>query len=315
LSQLHFLAAHPTPAAHTHGYVGLSLSHDGRLAASASQGEVKLWNPESGQLLQTIACPRVSVAALTPDGTELVTATFGGPLCRWDPVTGKPRGAAPKTVGLVAKTIERLAMSWDGTKVATMTANSEMTNDAPILWSLQPRRLIGQLIGGAHYGTCLAFTPDGAHIISGQVSGLLLRWPTFDKKPKVKPRTNSWVALSEHHNHAPGSLSVSADGRFLLSGSSDRTARLIDLAAWKPLQLITFPGPVAGVALSQDGGLAVIAGGDQVQLWALEGAAPPRLLETLAVPAVERLAATPDLRRIMVGTRPGPLAFLQVSPA
>jgi len=69
--------------------------------------------------------------------------------------------------------------------------------------------------------TCLAFTPDTRSVVIGEQRGAL---QAFDA------RTSQAGIAFDGHRLAVTALAVSSDGKYLVSGSADRTARLWDAA-------------------------------------------------------------------------------------
>ncbi|MEV7889918.1 hypothetical protein AB0P31_35390, partial [Streptomyces sp. NPDC088357] len=67
----------------------VAFSPDGTRLATGSGGAVRIWDPVTGQTLQTLGdTGMVSAVAFSPGGTRL--ATGGGWAVRiWDPVTGE----------------------------------------------------------------------------------------------------------------------------------------------------------------------------------------------------------------------------------
>ena len=61
------------------------------------------------------------------------------------------------------------------------------------------------------------------------------------------------------HTQEVSSLAFSSDGRFVISGSADQTARIWNVAGGPPKTLVT-PNKVGSVAISSDGRL--VAAGD-----------------------------------------------------
>jgi WD40 repeat protein/tRNA A-37 threonylcarbamoyl transferase component Bud32 len=132
---------------------------------------------------------------------------------------------------------------------------------------------------------CLAVVPPAGLVLAGQGVGLRL-WD---------PATGKEVLRLAGHTDAVRGLSVTSDGRRVLSGGDDRTLRLWDLAGGREMQrLAGHKAGVTGVALSPDGRLALSGGKDQtLRLWDL---ARGREMRSFPVPRGQVLAVafTPD---------------------
>lgn len=105
-------------------------------------------------------------------------------------------------------------------------------------------------------------TPDGSRLI-GYWGSSLYFWD-FGAPKMAKARTGTL----RHYR----SIAIHPDGRHLLAGNNDTTARVIDTHTWRVVKQFTWKvGRLTAVAVSPDGTLAA-AGGEkgQVVLWDLE---------------------------------------------
>lgn len=106
-----------------------------------------------------------------------------------------------------------------------------------------------------------AAAPDGSVLVTFKDSSLFV-WRPGEKLQKVRTDTlRHYRALAFH-----------PDGRHLLAGNNDTTARLIDTHTWQVVRQYTWNvGRLVSVAVSPDGQLAA-AGGDKgrLMLWDLD---------------------------------------------
>jgi WD40 repeat protein len=133
------------------------------------------------------------------------------------------------------------------------------------------RRLVARsaLTGEESYGTTLparyvvglAARPDGSAAVTFKDSSLYY-WQPGEKVKKVRTGT------LRHYR----SVAFHPDGRYLLAGNNDTTARLIDSQTWEVVRQYTWAiGRLTAVAVSPDGMLAAAGGAKgQVVVWDLD---------------------------------------------
>jgi len=112
------------------------------------------------------------------------------------------------------------------------------------------------------------------------------------------PREVAWMT----HEEWVGSVAFSPDGRWVVSGSHDDTARVWEAATGREVARMTHEGDVTSVAFSPDGQWVVSGGWDQTaRVWeAATGIEVARMTHEGAVSAV---AFRPDGRWVVSGSR------------
>jgi RNA polymerase sigma factor (sigma-70 family) len=200
--------------------------------------------------------------AFTPDGANAIFhANSGEGLAAIDLATGKvvPTKNLPR-IGW----FDLLTLSPDGRTLLVSTPKGVRVWDVK---EGKERRLL------AEAGEQVAFLPDGKSIVSN--NGSLQRWDVATGKP-LWSDTFAWG-----HVGVVGTLAFSADGKRLVSGSTDGTVRLWDAATGKPLhtwrahQAARFypngcqsGSGVSATALSAEGRWILSGGLDErLQLW------------------------------------------------
>jgi len=126
------------------------------------------------------------------------------------------------------------------------------------------------------------------------------------KKAAAKRRglNDLWnVGTLKGHDAAVQSMSITAPGDYLLSGSWDKTLRLWNLA--NGLEVRRFDGheaAVNAVALSPDGDHAISGGWDKtMRLWKITTAAPPQIFYR-AAEVIKNVAFSPDGRYVLASS-------------
>ena len=136
-------------------------SPDGHRLAGGWSTEVKVWDADTGQEVQTLRGHEFAVQAVVfhPDGKQLATGSQDWTVRIWDLATGRAVRISPRenTGGFV----EALAYSPDGKRLAGCTDNEIR------VWDAQTGRqllALGQNTGGFRG---VAYSPNGKRLAAG----------------------------------------------------------------------------------------------------------------------------------------------------
>jgi WD40 repeat protein len=141
----------------------------------------------------------------------------------------------------------------------------------------------------SHDVMSVAFSPDGARVLSGSKDGRMKLWHAT---------TGALMRTFEGHSDIVYSVAFSPDGTRVVSGSDDETMKLWDAATGRLLR--TFEGAkVVSVAFSPDG-TRVVAGTDHEKGMMLWEVTTGDLLHTFPVGAWS-VAFSPDGSRVLSG--------------
>lgn len=311
---------------HTDSVYSIAFSPNGNMLASISADEtIRLWNPQTRELLRTINTSRGSGLAFSRDGSIL--ASGGGKdevVNLWNPNTGELIKAFKGHEG----TVNSVAFSPDGAVLASGTRDGKIR-----LWNIETGKLIRVL--GAKKLDGLAFSADGSILANGGAEDANVKvWnsETGELLHMLEPAVDDVfdVAFSpEGHILASAGwggidlwdantgellrsfprqigrfiicVAFSPDGRVLAGGRDDKEIDLWNVE--NALLLKTLTGHtgdgrdgdtafVYDVMFSPDAHILASAGGDKtIRLWEItppEEAEPPQLPKTLTPPHAKR---------------------------
>eukprot|EP00927_Polykrikos_kofoidii_P061621 TRINITY_DN56458_c0_g1_i1.p1 TRINITY_DN56458_c0_g1~~TRINITY_DN56458_c0_g1_i1.p1 ORF type:complete len:389 (+),score=54.73 TRINITY_DN56458_c0_g1_i1:146-1312(+) len=230
--------------------VAFSPRADVVLTASAD-GMAKVWNQESGDcILQVQACgKRVFFAAFSPDGASFITAGEDEFVKIWSSESGECLGS----LWGHQSTVWCAVFAPDGQSVVTTssdhTAKVWRRADSSCILTFREH---GERVFSA------AFAPEGKLVASASTSVMV--WHVD---------TGEIVVELIGHDSAVWSVAYSADGRFICTGSHDRTLRTWSAADGRCLWCSEKArGQVYGVSFASEGSDIVSGSGDgYLRVW------------------------------------------------
>ena len=259
--------------------LSVALSPDSRRAAAGdTYGNASIYRVEDGESLPLhLEGKKYGVHDLlfTPDGARLLAGYGDGKLRFWS-----AEGRLLKTVAAHAYSLRSVALSPDGTRIATAgvlgTSQSERGKEAEKirtrLWDLD-----GKLLGEfrSHSTQSLHFTADGARLVSGGMFDNAVRvYTTAGQQVNMFPVGRSSVT-------SPYRIALSPDGERI--ATADTSIHPPGMKLWRASgeferSFQRLSGSMTDVAMSPDGSTFVTTSQDnRVRLWLTTG----RLLASL----------------------------------
>ena len=295
---------------HTRGVASVVFSPDGTMLATGSNGgTVKLWDVATQTNVGTFGSGRS--VAFSPDGNVLASGgtTDGtvGTIKLWDLATRNQIKMLSH-----GRWVQTIAISRDGTTMASGSWGGLGYDNTIELWSLAEREHIGTL--GRHSGwvTSVAFAADSATLASGSLGeGAIKLWDVSTRK-HIATLSDAEVRISDI-----SSVAFSPDGSTIASGSGSGYVydllNLWDVATRKHVAILANRGGIRTVAFSPDGSVLASGGGDgAIKLWDV---ATRDAIVSLAghVRDVQSLAFSPDGDILASGSEDSTLRLWDVS--
>jgi len=217
----------------------VAVAPDGSRAASTSDdGTGRIWTIVGGVPKKRVAeivrpeelgvGPLLSVA-ISPDGRWVLTGASDGTAWLWKAGSAKPgRKAPPPLLGQHKGPIQHVGFSRDGTVAYTAGSDDkivlwDMTRDNPtekvIPWAGHTGDIKAIDVTGASAGATKP-TDGAAYLLSASADGTARRWNLDDRDGAIE------VEVLGGHRGVVNALDASVDGRWVVTGGEDLSARV-----------------------------------------------------------------------------------------
>jgi WD40 repeat protein len=252
----------------------LAVTADGKTLASASgiydrkserwaEGEIKLWNLKTGELVTTWRghTKLITAVVFLPDGKTLVSAAEDKDIIVWDAEQGQEK----RTLRGHSAAVAALALASDGKTLASGSADRTVR-----LWDLTNYKAGPTLKGHSGPVAALAFSTDAKTLVSaaGTYDADMGKWLSGEVRVWDVPSATERATLKKHTD-VVSAVALIPEGQALITGSADTTMKLWDLTTKaERTTILGHTGRVTAVAVTQDGKRLASGGGDRaVKLW------------------------------------------------
>ena len=260
--------------------------------------------------------------AFSPDGRCVLTGSNDTTARLWETATGKELRRFQGHIGHVTS----VAFSRDGRWVLTGSGSlSGIGDNSARLWETATGKEVRRFKGHSEDVLAVAFSPKGRHALTGSKDGTARLWETATGKEvrrfqadhkgqgiEVIEQTATGKEIRRFKSfpwRGINSVAFSPDGRCVLTGSDDNTARLWETATGKEVR--RFEGHsehVSAVAFSPDGHWVLTAAGSRLnnrdntaRLWETATGKEVRRFEGHVGP-VSAVAFSPNGRWVLTGS-------------
>ncbi len=242
---------------HTQPVISLAfLSNDTMLASASNDGVIKIWEVESGKLLETLrsSAEAAGIIAASRDGRWLAIPDDGY-IIRLFNVTDKTQ-----TGELLGhrQHINTLAFSPDGKLLA-----SAGEDDIVSIWDVENQQKIGNLTQNTDNVLTLEFSPNGRILVAGDSEGGIRYWDVATWKE---------LAYTSAGREAVTTLAFSPEGNWLASGGEGNQLKLWQTGIERNDRVFEgAPDTVYTVRFSPDEKWLILGGTtDAIQIWSVE---------------------------------------------
>lgn len=264
----------------------VALSPNGAtLVTGDSQGQIRFWNPFTGQPDGEIIAAHsgvVQAIVFNADGTRIVSVAVNGEVYLWDVMTRQFEALEGHR-----GTVQAAAFSPDGQSIAT-TGNDGRV----LLWDISSRTAREIEAYGAEV-LAVAFSHDGTRL-AWAVENAIMVWDL---------RTEALLYTLNQHTNDVFSIAFEEADRFLVSASADSTVRIWSMISGDAFgQPLRHKGQVQTLKLLY-GGRLIVSGDSagEVTAWTIEGA---RLttLRTIEVLPIWSIASDSRNQWLVIGS-------------
>jgi len=243
---------------HTNWVESVAFSPDGKYALSgSSDNTLKLWDVTTGRELKTFEGHTSSVrsVAYSPDGRYALSGSWDTTVRIWDIETTKTIKVFRKHKGFV----QSVAFSPDG-----KFALSGGDDGTMMLWDVTTGEEL-RVFKHPPAVLAVAFSPDGKYALSGSLDGSIKLWnlTTGDSEKFWDVSTGKEIDTFKVHADAVTSVTFSPDGKYVVSGSNDKTVKIWNKRYnpfLSPPSTEEIGVAVKSVAFSRDGKHVAVAG-------------------------------------------------------
>ncbi|CAK9837126.1 transcriptional corepressor Tup12 [Schizosaccharomyces pombe] len=245
----------------------VAFSPDGKyLATGVEDQQIRIWDIAQKRVYRLLTGHEQEIYSLdfSKDGKTLVSGSGDRTVCLWDVEAGEQKLILHTDDGVTT-----VMFSPDGQFIAAGSLDKVIR-----IWT-SSGTLVEQLHGHEESVYSVAFSPDGKYLVSGSLDNTIKLWElqcVSNVAPSMYKEGGICKQTFTGHKDFILSVTVSPDGKWIISGSKDRTIQF-----WSPdsphsqLTLQGHNNSVISVAVSPNGHCFATGSGDlRARIWSYE---------------------------------------------
>ncbi|WFC94897.1 general transcription repressor [Malassezia brasiliensis] len=252
-------------------------SPDGKyLATGAEDRQIRIWDIVEKKIKTTLTGHKQEIYSLeySQDGRILASGSGDKTVRIWDMESGTPIHVLYTSPGLnYGPGVTAIALSPDGRLVAAGALDTFVR-----VWDTKTGKLRCRLKGHKDSIYSVAFMPDGQTLVSGSLDKTIKLWDlscitrSLDSMDDEISNPSMCISTFTGHKDYVLSVSCSPQGRWIASGSKDRSVQFWDpRSGQSQLVLQGHKNSVIAINLSQTGNLLATGSGDfNARIWSYE---------------------------------------------
>jgi len=248
-------------AGHEHHVTSVAFNPvTGELASGSQDGTVRFWDVADKRelgLFNAVANGEVLSISFARDGTRMAATTTGGLVHLIDARTR----TGVKSLAIPQAWFIDVAYSPDGTKLAaTAVIVPEATKHLGYVWDAKTGQLKATLTGHRNYIRGIAFSPDGAQVITAGFDRTVRRYDSATGEPQGRPIVDN--------NAGTNAVAVSPNGRYFAIADGGGLVLRDGTTGTRIVNDDIFTSEMADVAISSDGTrIAAVSWQGQLAVW------------------------------------------------